>query len=92
MPIRPRSGRHGRPPQEVVLQFLGAWVLEAEHLATLRVDAGHDVLDHAVLARGVHGLEDQQHRVLVVGIEQVLPLAQLLYVVRQQRHVLRFES
>src|SRR5664279_5161527 len=29
-------------PQEVVLQLLGAWLLEAEHLAARRIDAGHD--------------------------------------------------
>ena len=51
-------------------QFLGARMLEAEHLAALRVDAGHDVLDGAVLAGRIHGLEDQQHRVAVGRVQQ----------------------
>jgi hypothetical protein len=37
----------------------GARMLEAEHLASLRIYPGHDVRDHAVLAGGVHGLKDQ---------------------------------
>ena len=66
MPIRPRSGRAPRgAPQEIVLQFRGARMLEAEYLAALRIDAGHDVPDGAILAGGVHGLKNQQHRVAV---------------------------
>ena len=51
-------------------------MLEADHLAALRVDARHDVLDGAVLARRIHGLEDQQERPAVVGVEEVLLGAQ----------------
>ena len=40
-------------------------------LAALRVDARHDVLDRAVLAGGVHRLEDDQDGVAVVGVEAV---------------------
>ena len=64
-----------------------AWMLEAEDLTALRVDAGHDVLDHAVLARGVHRLKNQQQRVAVVRVEQVLAVGELLNVIRQQRSV-----
>jgi hypothetical protein len=66
----------GGAPQEVVLELRGAGVLEAHHMAALRVDAGHDVLDHAVLAGRVHGLEDDQQRVAVVGVEPRLQVAQ----------------
>src|SRR5207249_2538104 len=60
----PALGEQARAaPQEIVLQLLGARVLEAVDLAALRVHPGHHVLDHAVLARGVHGLEDDQQRV-----------------------------
>ena len=45
----------------------------------------HHVLDGAVLARRVHGLEHQQQRVAVVGVEQFLRLRQLRPVVRQHR-------
>jgi hypothetical protein len=44
-------------------------------LKTSRVDAGHDVLDGAVLARGVHCLKNQQHSVAVAGIKQTLERA-----------------
>ena len=76
MPMRPRSGRSRvRAPQEVVLQFLGARVLEAEDLAALRIDAGHDVPDRAVLAGRVHRLEDQQHGMAVRCVQALLQLA-----------------
>ena len=48
------------------------------------LSAGHHVLDRAVLPRGVHGLEDEQQRPLVLGVELLLqlahPLAPLLQV------------
>ena len=65
------------PPEEVVVELLGRRLLEAEDLAALGVDPGHDVLDRAVLAGRVHRLEDDQHRVAVVGVEQVLGLGQV---------------
>ena len=65
------------PPEEVVVQVLGRRLLEAEDLAALGVDPGHDVLDRPVLAGRVHRLEDDQHRVPVVGVEQVLGLGQV---------------
>ena len=52
--------------------------LEGKDLAALRIDAGHDVLDRAVLARGVHGLEDEQHGPAVLRVEHVLQLGQSL--------------
>ncbi len=51
-------------------------MFEAENLAALRIDAGHDVLDGAVLAGGVHRLKNQQQRTVVVGVEQTLLRAQ----------------
>ena len=75
--MRPRSGRPaGGAPEKIVLQILGAGLFEAENLAALRIDAGHDVLDGAVLAGGVHRLKNQQQRITVVGVEQALLLAQ----------------
>ena len=59
-------------PEIVVVEILGGGRLEGDDLAALRVDAGHDVLDGAVLAGGVHGLEDEQHRPLVLRVELVL--------------------
>ena len=75
---------HG-PPQVVVIALLGGRRLEAEDLAALRVDARHDVPDRAVLARGVHRLEDHQQRVGVLRVELVLLLGELLDAVLEQR-------
>ena len=74
----------GGAPEKVVLQFLGARLLEAEDLAALRIDAGHDVPDGAVLAGGVHALEDQQQRMAVGRVVEALQRAQLLNVFPQE--------
>src|SRR5208282_4226689 len=66
-----------RAPEKIVRQFLVAGAFEAEDLATLRIDARHDVFDGAVLARGVHRLKNQQQRVAAVGIKQTLPRTHL---------------
>ena len=72
MPIRPRSGRS----RVVRHRKSCAGMLEADDLAALRIDAGHDVLDGAVLPRRVHRLEDHQDGVPVGGIKQLLLGAQ----------------
>src|SRR5262244_949361 len=63
-------------PQEVVVELLIAGRLEGGDLASLGIHAGHDVFDRAVLARSVHGLEDEQHRPPLLRVEHVLELAQ----------------
>ena len=55
-------------PEEIVIELLGGRFLETVNLAALRIHAGHDVADGAVLAGGVHGLENEQHRVGIAGI------------------------
>src|SRR5258708_30936364 len=45
-------------------------------LAALRVDALEDALDGAVLAGGVHALEDQQHRPAALRVELFLEITQ----------------
>src|ERR1019366_3857455 len=62
----------GAAPEEIVLQFLWAWMLEAEHLATLRIDARHDVANDAVLTGRVHRLENQQHRMTGCGVNPLV--------------------
>ena len=47
-----------RPPEVIVVQIFIARGLESMNVTSLRIHAGHDVLDHAILAGGVHGLED----------------------------------
>ena len=46
-----------RPPQIIVIQFFGARRFERMNVASLRIHAGHDVLDHAIFAGGVHRLK-----------------------------------
>ena len=57
-----------------MLELLGARRLEGVHLAALRIDAGHHVLDDAVLAGGVHALEHHQHAPLAAGVEALLQI------------------
>ena len=66
----------GGAPEKVVLQFTGAGMLEAEDLATLRIDPGHHVPDGAVFSRRIHGLENQQHGMAIGRVEQLLLRAQ----------------
>ena len=66
-----------------MVQLLGRGRLEGVHLAALRVDAAHDVLDGAVLAGGIHGLEHQQQRVLVLGVEPLLHLGEVDHALAQ---------
>ena len=56
-------------PQKVMVELLAAGTLERGHLAPLRVHAREDVLDCPVLAGRVHGLKDEQHGPLVLGVE-----------------------
>ena len=65
-----------RAPQEIMVQLLLGRYFERHHVATLRVDARHDVFDGTVLAGGIHRLEDHQHGPLVLGVKLVLQFAQ----------------
>jgi len=67
----------GGAPEEVVLELLGGGLLETEHLTALRVHPGHDVADRAVLAGGVHALEDDQQGAVVGCVVQSLQRAEL---------------
>jgi hypothetical protein len=59
-------------PEKIVLQFLRTWLLETVNLATFWVYAGHDVADGAILSGAVHSLKDQQQRVVVGCVVQLL--------------------
>ena len=62
----------GRAPKKIVFQFFGTRLFKTLNLATLRIDAGHDVPDGAILAGSVHPLKNQKQRVLVGGVVQAL--------------------
>lgn len=52
-------------PEVIVLQFFAIGFFEGCDAAMLRIDAGEDVFNRAVLAGGVHSLEDDEQRALV---------------------------
>src|SRR5581483_7206467 len=64
--------RADRAPQVVVVELLHRRLLERMDLAPFGVDAGHHVLDRAVLAGGVDRLEDQQQRPLILRVQPLL--------------------
>jgi hypothetical protein len=66
-------------PEIIMVELLGRRLLERHHLATLRVDAGHHMLDGAILARRVHGLEDEEHGPAVLRVEPVLQCGERLH-------------
>jgi hypothetical protein len=47
-------------------------MFEAEHLAALGIDPGHDVADGAVFSRRIHCLKDQQEREAIGRVEKLL--------------------
>jgi hypothetical protein len=64
-------------PEEVVVEFGGGGAFEGVGFDALGVHAGHDVFDGGVLAGGVHGLEDEEHAMAVLGIHFLLELVDL---------------
>ena len=85
MPIRPRSGRSRVVRQrKSCCSSAGAGMLEAEHLAALRIDPGHHVPDGAILSCRIHRLKDQQDGIAVGCVEKLLQRAQLRNVLFQQ--------
>ena len=72
-------------PEERVVEFLGARLLERDDVAALRIDAGEQVLDQAVLAGGVHALQHDEDRAGVVGPEQLLGFRERLDVAGEER-------
>ena len=64
-------------PEEIVVQFLSAWLLETENLASLRIDARHNVPDGPILAGPIHPLKDQKQSVLMRRIMKLLQGTQL---------------
>ena len=79
-----------RPPEKVVLQFIGARLFETENLAALRIDSGHDVPDRAVLAAGVHPLKNNQQSVFIRCVVKMLQLTQSVNVLCQKFVILFF--
>ena len=84
MPIFPALGDAlVGPPEIVVIEFLTAGRLERVDIATLRVHAGHHVLDGAVFPCGVHGLKNQQQRPAILRVEFLLHVAEQAHTIFQ---------
>src|SRR5262245_64201516 len=70
-------------PEKIMFELNRGRLLEAYHRCSLRIESGEDMIDRAVLAARVQGLQDDQNGVFLLGIEQGLHLAKLLAVVLQ---------
>ena len=73
-----------RAPEKIMFELIGARLFEAENLAALRIDPGHDVPNGAVLAARVHPLKNQKQRIAIGRIVKVLQRAQLLNMFTQE--------
>ena len=65
-------------PQKIVVELMRSRCLERRHVAALRVDAVHDMLDRGVLAGCVHCLKHNQHGPQVLSVELLLKLREPL--------------
>ena len=64
-------------PEKVVAGFERGGHLEGSDVAALGIDSGEDVADGAVLACGVHALEDDEQGLGLAGVEDVLEISEL---------------
>ena len=63
-----------------MLQLFAVGLFKTCHLHTLGVQAGHHVLDGAVLARSVHGLQDEDQPFASIGVKSILQSGHFLQV------------
>src|ERR1700724_3917432 len=66
------------PPEKIMIQLFGRGLFETGYLARLWVYSGHHMLDQAVFAGSIHGLDDQQYGPLVLSVKFFLQLTQYL--------------
>ena len=65
-------------PQAIVAEFFGVRRLEGNHIDALRIEVREHMPGEAVLATGIHGLDDDQQLVPVGREKQVLEHLELL--------------
>src|SRR5438128_573109 len=73
-----------------MFELHSAGMLETEHLATLRIDARHDMTDSPILPGRVHRLKNQQQRVLICRVMAPLQRTQLFDVLVQNVAIVFF--
>ena len=69
--------RFADAPQEVVIELLARGLPEGDDLNSLRVHAGHHVLDRRVLAGRIQRLEDDEERVGIARPQELLRVGEL---------------
>ena len=57
-----------------MIQFFGGRLLETVHLGPLWIEAGHHVLNHAVLSGRIHRLDDDQYAIVVLRVKLSLQI------------------
>ena len=67
-------------PEEVVVALFRGRALEAGDLAGLRIESAHHVLDGAVLAAGVYGLQHDEQGALPFGVKLLLQQGHMLQI------------
>ena len=92
MPMRPRSGRSRVVRhRKSCCSSVGLGCLKLKTWQPCGLTPGHHVLDRAVLARRIHRLEDQQHRIAVGRIQQLLRRAEARDMVGEKRVIIFLE-
>ena len=66
-----RQRLHGTP-KIIVRQLLAGWLFKAVHVYSLGIHAAHHMLDSAVLACGIHSLQNDEHGLPSIRIQLVL--------------------
>jgi hypothetical protein len=70
-------------PEIVMVKFYRIGGLETIYFNAQRIKSRHDVFHGSVLSGRIHCLEDDQHTVLIVGVQLILNLGQFLAAVLQ---------
>jgi hypothetical protein len=80
----------GGAPEEIMLQFVGTWLLERGNLTALRIDPGHHMANRSVFSCRIHALEYHQQRVTGGGVLMRLQRTQPLHVRLEEALIVLF--
>jgi len=61
-----------RAPQEVTFLFFSTRLLEALDIAAFKIDSGHNMPNRSVFASRIDRLKDQEQRIAIRGMVQLL--------------------
>ena len=77
-------------PKIIMIEFFSRWLFKRIYLTTLRIDAGHHMLDRPVLSGSIHCLKNNEDSITVLRIQLILQRGKFSYVFSQQCLGLRF--